>query len=241
MKVSLLVATCTAARLDLHAEHTFCRRTEYERLAQNCTGDWKNNGDGTCCTSKRSVKCTWGDEEDCKKPWHWLGRPGHGGDGCCLAHDFDHDRVKVVESYPQTCQGGGGEWKYLGNNKCVTTKRFVQCADSEQEFCKPPWDYLGSSWFFHGNCCLASDEQEVKFITFPAAEDYCKGDDWIFLGDSTCVTFKNNVTCNSKTKERCNSPWKYFGADSCCLISASMQSSTSVVAIILSLTSLCYL
>lgn len=194
MKLSLLVATCTAARVDHPRKETDQHQICPEQVAQRCPGDWKYHGNGTS--------------------------------GTCWC----------VSGSPVLCKGGGGDWKYRGNYECVTTKRFAQCATGTKQFCKAPWDYIGLE-----TCCLASDVEftftAVKGGAVGGGENYCKGD-WTYLGDTTCVTFKKDVACKEKSYYSCKSPWTYVGHNNCCLVSASMQSSASVVAIILSLCAL---
>eukprot|EP00438_Fugacium_kawagutii_P023196 Skav215057 [mRNA] locus=scaffold1021:294877:295746:- [translate_table: standard] len=133
-----------------------------------------------------------------------------------LTADLDQDDQTTCEQaedrFAKNCRG---DWQYLGNGKCCTSK-WVACAYyvSNDFYCDKPFVFLG-----RGQCCLASDSA-VRLTENFAEVQFCTGD-WTVVGLSTCATTKRAVKCLRGEKDRCKAPWHYIGLSQCCLTSDS--------------------
>ena len=75
-----------------------------------------------------------------------------GGDLALTTHDENEEMTQM------TCKTGSsnfcnGDWKYLGNENCCTSK-WAQCTKGSFNFCNGAWKYLGND-----QCCITSDYQ----------------------------------------------------------------------------------
>ena len=132
-----------------------------------------------------------------------------GGDLALTTHDENEEMTQM------TCKTGSsnfcnGDWKYLGNENCCTSK-WAQCTKGSSNFCNGAWKYLGND-----QCCITSDHQ-VWITEVKGSSNFCSGD-WKYLGNDKCVTSKW-AKCTKGSSNFCNAAWKYLGNDQCCITS----------------------